>query len=150
MQTQKTTIEIPEGMEVDSFNKLSGEVTFKPKPKDFSRIKTIADILADNGITQEEFDKQCEGIEADEQAYRIIKMLAKSLNEGWTPDWNDDSQDKYYPWFEIGGSSGVRCHVFGRWVSASAVGSRLAFKTSNLAEHAGKNFTEVYKQFMLI
>ena len=149
METLK--IEIPKGFEIDSFDKLSGEIKFKEKPKKVTeRIKTVTDVLADNGLTQDQFDKQCEGRESDEVAYRILKLLARSLNEGWKPNWSNFNEAKYYAWFEMGGSSGFRFLGFVGWRSNSAVGSRLCFKTSELAVHAGKQFSEVYKQFMVI
>lgn len=49
MKTLK--IEIPEGFEVDTFDQQSGEIRFREKPKDVKeRIKTVADVLADNGL----------------------------------------------------------------------------------------------------
>lgn len=149
MQTLK--INIPQGYEIDSFDKLSGEIFFKAKPKDIlERIKTIDDVLADHGLTREQFDEQCEGLDEDEVAYRILKLVARSLNEGWVPDWSNSNECKYYPWFEMQGSSGFRFGDDGGWFSVSRVGSRLCFKSRALAEHAGKHFTGVYKQFMVI
>lgn len=149
MQTLK--IEIPSGFEVASFDSKTGELKLKEKSKNvLERIKTVADLLADHGMTQNEFDDDCIGLEEDEIAYRILKMLAKSLNEGWTPDWSNDEEYKYVPWFETGGSSGFRFYDFVVWSSRSVVGSRLCFKTRELAEHAGKHFTDVYKKFMTI
>lgn len=149
METLK--IEIPKGYMIDSFDKQSGEIKFKEKPKNvIERIKSVADVFADNGLTEYQFAKKCEGLSEDEVAYRILKLLAKSLNEGWQPDWNNSMEAKYYAWFEMGGSSGFRSYVCDHWRSTSSVGSRLCFKTRELAEHAGKNFTHVYKQFMTI
>jgi hypothetical protein len=34
-------------------------------------------------------------------AYAKLIIIAQSLNEGWSPNWNDTNQLKYYPWFEI-------------------------------------------------
>ena len=141
---------IPDGYEFDSFDKLSRKVKLNQKPTDVKeRIKTIADIFSDNGISQEEFDANCIGLEQDEVAYRIIKLLAKSLNEGWKPDWSNSNEYKYYPWFYMA-SSGFRYYVYDYWHSNSIVGSRFCFKTRELAEYAGKQFTEVYKQFMIL
>lgn len=141
---------IPDGFEIEKFDWRTGTVKLKEKPKSIlDRIKTVADVLADHNITQEEFEDDCIGLEEDEKAYRLLKMLVKSLNEGWTPDWNDHSQDKYSPWFEMGGSSEFRFDDFVYWHSLSHVGSRLCFKTHALAEHAGKHFTDVYKKFMV-
>jgi hypothetical protein len=150
-RTLKIPIAIPEGYEVDSFDKSSCQLIVTEKLKDvFERIKTVADVLADHGLTQEDFDKACALLSLDEKAYRILKMLALSLNEGWVPDWNNDSEYKYYAWFYMGGSSGFRFLGCDYWSSRSGVGSRLCFKSRVLAEHAGKNFTAIYKQFMVI
>lgn len=142
-------IEIPKGYMIDTVDNESGEVKFKPLPKDvISLVKTVEDLLAEHGLTKEEFDEQCKGLSPDEVAYRIIKMLVIALNEGWVPDWNDSDQYKYFPWFYMGGSAGFRFNVCDSW--DSYVGSRLCFKSRELAEHAGRHFTEVYKQFMII
>ncbi|MFY7880565.1 MAG: hypothetical protein ACOVP6_10885 [Lacibacter sp.] len=149
METLK--VQIPEGFTFDSFDPKNLEIKIKEKPKDvMERIKTVDDILAAHGLTKAQFDKRCESLSDDEKAYRILKMLAQTLNEGWQPDWNNDSQYKYYAFFYMGGSSGFRCDGYGHWYSFSVVGSRLCFKSSKLAEYAGKQFTEVYKQFMVI
>ena len=147
METLK--IQIPTGYEIDSFDKSSGEIKFKPKPKKVTeRIKTVSDVLADNGITQQQFDLECKWLSDHEVAYRILHLLAKSLNEGWTPDWSNSGQYKYVPWFDL--SSGFRFDGDVYWASRSAVGSRLCFKSSEMAEHAGKQFLDVYRKFMVI
>src|SRR5436190_14402519 len=101
-------IQIPAGYEIDSFDQKSGELKFKPAaPKNaIERIKTVADVLIDNDIDPDDFNDSCEDLEADEKAYMILKLLAKSLNEGWTPNWSNSSEYKYFPWFEMNGSSG--------------------------------------------
>jgi len=115
------------------------------------RIKTVDDILSDNGITKEDFDNDCQKMTNDEKAYKIIKLLCNSLNEGWVPNWDNSNEYKYYPWFNMcKGSSGFRCHDDGLWVTHSSVGSRLCFKSSKLAEYAGTQFTDIYKDFMII
>ncbi|MCZ8353939.1 MAG: hypothetical protein O9340_04340 [Cyclobacteriaceae bacterium] len=149
MQTLK--IQIPEGYQIDNVDMNSGEIKFKPVPKDVrERFKTVSDVLAHHLLTEEEFDEKCEDLTADEKAYRFLKMLAQCLNEGWQPDWNNENQPKYYPWFYMGGSSGFRSYFFVNWDSYSNVGSRLCFKSSVLAEYAGTQFLNQYKQFMTI
>jgi hypothetical protein len=34
----------------------------------------------------------------DELAYMKLKIIAKALNEGWVPNWNNWDEWKYYPW----------------------------------------------------
>jgi hypothetical protein len=148
----KIKVEIPEGFEVESFDESSAEVKLRPKPKDISHIQTVSAVLADHDISQEQFDKQCEGLEEDEKAYRILKLLAKSLNGGWLPDWSNSDEYKYVPWFWMDnrGSSGFRFIDDAYWNSNSNVGSRLCFKSKELAVHAGTHFLGVYQAFMII
>lgn len=148
----KVQIPIPEGYEIESFDLKTGEVKLKKsQPVDVrERIKTIDDILADNMLTKEAFDKQCLSLSEDEVAYRILKMLARSLNEGWIPDWTNNNEYKYVPYFEMRGPSGFRFGGFGAWSSGSGVGSRLCFKSRPLAEYAGKQFQSVWEQYMTI
>lgn len=127
---------------------LFGKASFEKSPME--QIKTIDDILQAHGITREQFENTTVGLTEDEKAYKLIKMLVETLNQGWVPNWDDNNECKYYPWFYMS-SSGFRFGgADGRWSSRSYVGSRLAFKSSELAEYAGKQFTELYKQFMII
>lgn len=148
METLK--IKIPNGYEVDSFDKLSGEIKFKEKErkKAVDRIKNINDVLTDHGMTQDQFDDRSVDLEVDEAAYRLLKLLASSLNDGWTPDWENENEYKWYPYFYMGVSSGFRFSDSVGWNADSGVGSRLCFKSRELADYAGKQFTEVYKKFM--
>lgn len=114
------------------------------------RIKTIDDILADHNIQVKHWLETTSNLPKDEIAYKLLKMLAESLNEGWKPNWDDISEYKYYPWFDMRGSAGFRYHDYGNWAANTAVGSRLCFKSSELAEYAGTQFTELYKDFMII
>ncbi len=78
-------------------------------------------------------------------AHAKLGIIAKALNEGWQPDWSDDDQYKYYPWFEwVGSAPGFSYgdYVYGR--SGTSVGSRLVFKSRELAEYAGKQFNQLY------
>ena len=146
-------INIPEGFVVDTFDHKTGEIKFKPQPKKITdRIKTLDDVVKASGYNSlDQFDDTVIDLDADERAYVILKLLAKSLNEGWVPDWDNSNQAKYYPWFYMdGGSSGFRFSGFDYWSSNSTVGSRLCFKTADLATYAGKQFIDVYRQFMVI
>lgn len=148
----KVQIPIPEGYEIESFDIKTGDVKLKKiQPKNvLDRIKTIDDILEDNMLTWVAFDKQCLDISEDEVAYRLLKLLTKSLNEGWIPDWSNSNEYKYVPFFEMRGPSGFRFHDYVHWSSVSGVGSRLCFKTRPLAEYAGKQFQSVWEQYMII
>jgi len=142
-------VEIPKGYEFESFDSKSSEIKLKEKPKGMPT--TVEELLELNGIDRGEFDEKCDGLPADERAYVILKLLTKTLNQGWTPKWDNASEDKHFAWFDMrGGSSGFRFLGCDSWSSGSSVGSRLCYKTRELAEHAGKYFIETYRDFMVI
>jgi hypothetical protein len=86
--------------------------------------------------------------------YKLV-IIAEALNEGWKPNWNDRSEYKYYPWFEVKASknkpsgSGVSYDGCAYWGSYASIGSRLCFKSSELAKYAGKQFKKLYEQYFL-
>ena len=130
---------------------LFGKKVFLKDVKD--RIKNFDDVLAENGISREDFETSCKGLEPDEIAYRMAKLVCLAFNEGWLPDWTNSNQYKYFPWFNMGSSSGVGFSYddCGRWRAISRVGSRLCFKSSDLAKHAGQLFEqEIYKPLFTI
>jgi hypothetical protein len=79
------------------------------------------------------------------KAFAQMDIIREVLNEGWEPNWND-SNLKYWPWFRHSGS-GLSSLGCGHGLSGSAVGSRLCYKSRELAEYAGKQFIEIYKAF---
>nr|WP_299385560.1 hypothetical protein [Allomuricauda sp.] len=129
---------------------LFGENTFINNIKD--RIRSWEDVLEYHSKDPKTFIDGCLGLSDDEMAYRKVKLIAAALNEGWQPDWTDSSQYKYYPWFDMGGSSGSGFAYDGYddWNSDSDCGSRLCYKSRELAEYAGKQFTDIYKEFLTL
>lgn len=111
-------------------------------------------------------------------AYLKLRIICAALNEGWEPLFDKDEL-RYYPWFtlytndEIGKMTKEErdkiCRVVGRAYgnayaygglvyayasnassfSYTSYGSRLAFKTKELAEYAGTQFIEIYRDFMV-
>jgi len=81
--------------------------------------------------------------------YKLI-IIFKAINNGWTPNWSDDDQYKYYPWFWVL-SSGFGFNVSG-YICASSdtnVGSRLCTDSSEKALYIAKQFEAEYKDFLL-
>ncbi|MDI6049587.1 hypothetical protein QLS31_07070 [Flavobacterium sp. XS2P24] len=129
---------------------LFGIKTFQPEIKE--RIKSFDDVLRENGIVKLDFEKSCQGLTTDEVAYKQVKEIVKAFNEGWTPDWTNSNEGKYYPWFKMGSPSGGGFSSDGyvRWRTGSFVGSHLCFKSSDLAKHAGQLFESIYKDFLTL
>ena len=82
-----------------------------------------------------------------------LMVIAEALNEGWTPDWSNGEWDKWHPWFDMDDSSSAGRFSFGGAVdrgSRSGVGSRLCFKSEELADYAGTQFLELYRELFVI
>lgn len=120
----------------------------KSNQKVTDRIKTFEDVLEDNDISELDFKKSCKGLSEDEIAYKQIKLIVKSLNENWTPNWDDSNEYKYYPYFDMKSGGGFSFSYCDGWYTHTAVGSRLCFSKSYLAEYSGKQFTSIYEKFM--
>lgn len=106
-------------------------------------------------------------------AYLKLRIIVAAINEGWEPKF-EKGEYRYYPWFYLytkeqydelddkekgrcvlrsgGSSSGggfVVCYANNdASFSYASYGSRLAFKTRELAAYAGKQFTEEWADFM--
>ncbi len=140
--------------------KLGVEVTTlkavtKTAPKDITkRVKTYVDACAVLGIepiNEEVFTKL--GFTKDEIAYRKLKTIAEALNEGWRPDWTNSNEYKYWPWFVYNpNSAGFACATTynAATYTTTRVGSRLCFKTRELAAYAGTQFIDIYNDLLLI
>jgi len=82
----------------------------------------------------------------------IARAANKIENDGkeWMPDWTNFNEYKYEPWFYLGdGSSGFRYYDSGHWDTGALVGSRLCFKSSDLAEYIANQFIDLYKTYLL-
>lgn len=124
---------------------LFGEDVFNRKITDV--IKTFEDALEYSSLTKEQFDVLY-GTSPQSQAFGMLHLIAEALNEGWKPNWDDDDQIKYYPWFDLSDPFSFRSVDL--ISQGSAVGSRLCFKSSDLAEYAGTQFLDIYKSFMTL
>ena len=110
----------------------------------------------------------------DVLTYLKLRIITAALNEGWEPQFTED-ECRYYPWFEFFTQSELnemsddeKGRVVGRAHNNSSAygglayayaynassdsngnyGSRLAFKTRELAEYAGRQFVELYADFV--
>jgi hypothetical protein len=82
-------------------------------------------------------------------------ILAEEWNAGWKPNWQDNNEWKYYPWFDMekdkNNPSGFRLNdAVGFYCTDSYVGSRLCFQDRKTAEEFGKQFIDLYRDFMVI
>ena len=109
-------------------------------------------------------------------AYLKLRIICEALNEGWKPTFSD-GECRYYPWFYIYNQNEYeklnkdekkKCHVGGRAsydayafcgvvfssvnistsYSYSYHGSRIVFKTRELAEYCEKQFIDIWSDYL--
>ena len=113
---------------------------------------------------------------SDVVAYLKLRIIAAALNEGWKPNFDGD-ECRYYPWFyiytkkeyeELDEDEKKECRVVYRSFSSASAsggvvyasvggassysdagyGSRLSFKTREIAEYFGKQFIDIWAEFL--
>lgn len=115
-------------------------------------IKTFSDACIACGTTEEAFNEKFKQLDLspDTVAYEKLKTISAALNGNWKPDFTDHNQGKNYPWFYNDAKPGS-AFLFddcGCFYSATGVGSRLCYKDRETAEYAGKQFIDIYNQFL--
>ena len=110
----------------------------------------------------------------DVVAFLKLRIITEALNEGWHPKFTEDEY-RYYPWFYIytkeeydkfseeekrrcvgravgsadaNGGLVVSGALYASSVSFTGVGVRLAFSNRDLAEYAGKQFIDIWADFV--
>ena len=108
-------------------------------------------------------------------AYTKLSIICEALNEGWHPQFSLNER-RWYPYYELLTNDEIeemseeeKSRVVGRAGSGASAngglvysdadhvssnsgahcGSRLAFKSEELAEYAGKTFIDIYKDFVM-
>ena len=91
------------------------------------------------------------GLEDYEEVFNAnakLMIITRCLNEGWKPNWDDNKETKYYPWFEMKTVPSFGLHDVNAVGWNSSVGSRLCFKDKKLCEYATKQFKDIYEVLM--
>lgn len=127
-------------------------------------IKTFDDACAALGLNPFEEIPFAEPKNDNQKAVNAaakLFIIANALNGDWKPNWYNWDEYKYFPWFDLSpekqdddegpaGGSGFSYYGYFCVYSYSGVGSRLVFKTRDLAEYAGKQFLDIYRDLMII
>ena len=120
------------------------------------RVKTFEDALAlADEQTREEYLKSVECFNTpDEIAYKKLKLITKVVNEGWVADYKNLLQRKYFLWFGFlynGADAGLLCAACSSSSGDTVVnvGSRLNFKSREIAEYVGNQFLDLWNEYLL-
>ena len=164
-------------IEQKSADKDEPKVDNRPVTERIKTFEDALEVLGDEhplvkeywGVVRIDFD-----ISKDLYAYLKLRVIVAALNEGWEPKF-EKGEYRYYPWFylytkeqydELDDEEKGRCVLrsghstssnYG-FVSCSAnadassshtsYGSRLVFRTRELAAYAGRQFTEEWADFV--
>lgn len=127
-------------------------------------VRVYQTLIARDGKTEQSL---AEWMGKDVVAFLKLRIITEALNEGWHPKFTEDEY-RYYPWFYIytkeeydNFSEEEKRRCVGRAVSnANANGGlvfaltypqcgiRFAFSTKELAEYAGKQFIDIWADFV--
>lgn len=144
------------------------------------RVRTFEDACDVLGICAGELEQMWADVgitEPDEIAFQKLRLITTALNEGWTPSFTQD-ECRWYPRFSLWTEEELeehdveweRAHCLqstGEYVTdfcgfdyaytddspsyrTMNIGSRLCFRTADLAAYAGKQFIKLWMDFYLI
>ena len=170
---RKVEIEIPDGKMAKWVNGVLTLVDDKKPQNVMERIKTFEDALAelsnramrgdkDAGKLLDEWKISSQVYSKDLLAYLKLRIITSALNEGWKPEFTE-GEIRWYPWFSfdrsrVVGRGGLNADagyglVYANVYNASSYsftsyGSRLSFKSKELAAYAGKQFIDIYADYL--
>ena len=128
----------------DVLKETFGEKLFKKK--DFNEIESVEIACIELGIDKSDiFNKKDT---PDEVAYKSLKVITKAINGDWEADYDNTSQKKWVPIFNLSSGFGFSYSTCAYDYSYTFVGSRLCFESEEKSDFAGKQFTDLYKQFL--
>lgn len=117
------------------------------------RVKTYLDACHELGREPLDEKKLLElGLTEHDIAYQKLTLIIEALNEGWKADVYDANVERWYPWFKPNGSPSFFAFYVSAYACASASagsGSRLCLKSEKLSNYCGKQFIDLWKQFIL-
>lgn len=83
-------------------------------------------------------------------AFYKLSVIIQCVNEDWVPNWQDWNEPKCYPWFEVNSAGlGFSFTSYAASYSSAYFGSRLCFKTPELAREWGQKLLPLYEDMLL-
>lgn len=130
-----------------------GEELFSQKIID--RIKTFEDACHELGLDPEAVLPYSRPASNARQiaanAFVMLDIISEALLESVKLDWTNDSQKKWYPWFNnykpgAGFRFGVTDYVWA--ITTSGGGARLCVDTQEKAVYLGTQFIDIWNKFL--
>lgn len=141
-------IEAPKGYVIDKEKSTFETIVFKKK----EAIETLQDAieaLGENDFEVKELRKlERAGIDSHILYSQQATIIIKAVNDGWVADWNDNSQYKYFIWWDMRTSS-FGFYGYFDWHTGSDVSSRFALKNSELTKYVATQFKDIFRKAMV-
>lgn len=118
------------------------------KAEDFESIKTFED--ACKKMKAHPDDVIHERDMPDEIAYKKLKLIAAAINNGWIPNWDNENERKWWPWFNLSSGFGFSLSFYGIANAATNVGSHLCFESEEKSDYCATQFIDLYKDLLTI
>jgi hypothetical protein len=89
-------------------------------------------------------------------AFLKLSLISRAMNclandgQIWQPDWSNTDEYKFYPWLKYVAGSGFSDRGYLCDSAGTGVGSRLCFKTSEMARHAAVHFKDLYNDLFTL
>jgi hypothetical protein len=149
----------------------AAEVLSQEYGKEVFIFESISSVCHEKEVNEiiDSFDKACEYLNRDDKYncaegnrhYTAIQSMFKlvTIAEAWnkaddfTPDFSDKNQYKYFPWFVYSGATAGFAYANTNAAASTThtdIGSRLCFKTRERAEQFGKQFIDLWNDFLLL
>ena len=117
------------------------------------RVKTYLDACHELGREPLDEKKLLElGLTEHDIAYQKLAIVTEALNEGQKLNVCNANVKRWYPWFKPNGFPSSFAFNVSYCVYASTgagCGSRLCLKSEKLSNYCGKQFIDLWKQFIL-
>ena len=148
MQIEKTTAkrlydESPKWFQ-EQMEKEFGKEFFQKKA--FKDIKSFEDACKALGIDHKKVMNPNE--QEDIIAYKKLVIIIRAINQGWKPNWNNSSEKKWWPWFNLSSGFGFSSSYYYDASTGATVGSRLCFESQEKCDYAATQFIDIYKSFL--
>jgi len=118
------------------------------KKRAFTDIKTFDDACEELGVDPDSVFSSDD--QPDEVAYKKLKVIVRAINSGWTPDWSNTNQRKWYPWFNLSSGFGFDDSLCNYAGTLTNVGSRLCFESEEKSTYTAKQFIKLYEELLTI
>ena len=132
-------------------NPSSTEVKFdfeNSKKFDYRDIKTFEDACKKLGINVINFNNEHSNYKKHVLAFEKLTIIFEAINDGWKADFSNPNEAKYNPWFQWDESSGFSFRNSFFIQSISDVSSLLSTNTREKSDYIGKQFIDIYDDFL--